>query len=535
MTDFGQGASSNSLKIVHGGLRYLQDGSLPLVRQMSRERRAWIRIAPHLVKPLPFLMPTTKKFTRGRFVMKMALLLNDLLSFDRNKGMKSSQFLPNGHIISSQSTQDKLPGLRDESITGGAVWHDAQILNSERLLLSVLEAAVANGAHVANYVEAVDFLQDNSRIKGIKATDKLTGKEFTIRADIVVNSAGALADSLLSRLGIRTKAPNFPLSTATNIITRQLFSDHALALPGQDGQIRFIVPWRNYSLIGTIHETLPKYASKNKLVEKNIQTLINDVNFAYPDANLQRDDVVHVHLGFLPTQCDERKPDEVQLLRKSQIKDHEIEDGLPGLISVIGVKYTTARKTAEEVVDLIYRKLPSSFVPSKTSKTPVKGGNIDNFAQFLAAARAGKPIWLSDESLLHLVQTYGSNYLDILSYRSKNPILGRTVSSTSPVLLAEVIHAVRVEMAQTLGDVIQRRTTLGEGGLPDEAIILRCADIMAGELKWTPEKRFQEIQAVYNTFDQSPPEMVQKSNVIPMNTNGHYQNVFSPMLMPLGS
>jgi glycerol-3-phosphate dehydrogenase len=488
-----------------------------------------------MVKPLPFLMPTTKRFTRNKFVFKMAMLINDLLSFDRNRGMNSDQNLPNGRVISSQSYHERVPGLSDKSITGGVIWNDAQILNSERLLLSIIEAAVANGAHAANYVEAVDFLQDNSKIIGIKATDKLTGREFTIRADVVVNSVGALTDSLLTRVGIRSNAPKFPLSTATNIVTRQLFADNAVAFTSPEGYVRFIVPWQDYSIVGTIHGTLPQYASKNKLVETTVQTLLDDVNFAFPDANLRREEVINVHLGFLPTEYDEKSHDNIQLLRKSQIKDHAVEDNIPGLISVIGVKYTTARKTAEKVVDLVYSKLNRTLVPSKTSRTPVHGGDIENFSQFFARAKAGKPVWLSDASLKHLVQTYGTNYLDILSYRSKNAILGRTFSSSSPVLLAEVIHAIRVEMAQTLGDIIHRRTTLGEGGLPDVTVILRCADLMAAELNWTPEKRFQEIQSVYASFDQSTPEMVQPPKIVPISANAQYKNLFSPILMPLSS
>ncbi|NIP27441.1 MAG: FAD-dependent oxidoreductase, partial [Phycisphaerae bacterium] len=154
--DFGQGASGNNLKIVHGGLRYLQDGNLPLVRQMSRERQAWMRIAPHLIRPLPCLMPTNGRLKSNKWVMKTALTMTDLVSFDRNRGMSFTQYLPKSHLISSQKCQDILPGLAGNFVTGAAVWHDGQILNSERLLLSVLQSAVVEGAQIANYVEAID-------------------------------------------------------------------------------------------------------------------------------------------------------------------------------------------------------------------------------------------------------------------------------------------------------------------------------------------------------------------------------------------
>lgn len=535
MTDFGQGASSNSLKIIHGGLRYLQDGNLAHVRKMSRERRAWIKIAPHLVRSQPFLMPTKKKFSRSRLVMRAALAINDLLSFDRNWGMNRNQRLPNGRLVSKQYCLSSLPGLDHEDVTGGAIWYDAQIINSERILLSILETAVAHGAHIANYVEAVDFLQDNSRVKGVKATDKLTGEEFKIKADFVVNCAGALADAVLFKVGIQSKATQFPLSTATNIITRQLFPDYAVALPGREGQVRFIVPWQEYSMIGTIHKTLPGYLPKENLVDGFVETLLDDVNFAYPAANLKREDVVHIQLGFLPTVADDYETREVNLLRKSQIQDHEAEDDLSGLISVKGVKYTTARGTAEKVIDLIYRKSRRPFVKSQTVKTPILGGDIHDFTQLLARAKTEKPVWLSEASLEHLVQTYGTGYSDILSYRVENLIFGRTISSTTPVLIAEIIHAIRVGMAQTLGDVIRRRINLGEVGCPDDNIILRCADFMSIELNWTNAKRFKEIQDLYNSFERPVPDVVKQSNTAATIANGTYESILTPTTLPVNS
>jgi glycerol-3-phosphate dehydrogenase len=528
--DFGQAASANSLKIIHGGLRYLQDGSLSLVRQMSRERRAWMRIAPHLVTPLPCLMPTTARLSHSRMVMKMALILNDLVSVDRNRGMSSNHYLPNGRVISAQSCLDRLPGLSDTAVTGAAIWNDAQILNSERLLLAIIESAVTEGAHVANYVEAVDFLQNGSRISGVRAVDKLTGESFTIQAHLVVNSAGAWVDTLLARLNVRSITLQFPLSTATNIVTRKLFSDYAIALPGRQGNVRFIVPWRQYSLIGTVHQPYRAASFHGDSTEAAVQTLLDDINFAYPAAGLTREDVIYVNHGFLPITAANDEANEVKLRRKSSIHDHEIEDGLPGLITIVGVKYTTARHTAEKTVDLICRKLKRTFVSSQTAKTPIHGGDISNYGHYLAQAQASKPIWLSDESLKHLIQNYGTTYPAILAYRSESPVWGRTVSSTTPVLLAEIIHAVRTEMAQTLGDVIQRRTPLGVVGLPDVASILRCADLMTAELNWTPQKRFQEIRATCAAYGQSPPEIVQQPDVVSMNGNDRrYEGTSIPL------
>jgi glycerol-3-phosphate dehydrogenase len=325
----------------------------------------------------------------------------------------------------------------------------------------------------------------------------------------------------MKRLNGSTNTLHFTLSTATNIVTPQLFPNYAVALSGRTGQVRFIVPWKQYSLIGTVHQA---FHSNSPTIDSDsteiaVQTLIDDINYAYPTADLKRNDVTFVQSGFLPAENSGNKIRDVKLRRKSNIHDHEIEDGLPGLITIVGVKYTTSRHTAEKAVDLIYRKLKRPFVPSQTAKTPLIGGHIIDYGNYLAQEQASKPIWLSDRSLQHLIQNYGTTYSDIIAYRSKNPVLGRRVSSTSPVLLAEIIHSIRYEMAQTLCDVIQRRTSLGVVGLPDIATILRCADLMTAEMNWTPQKRFQEIQAVYAAYGQFPPGTVEQPDMVPEGEN----------------
>jgi glycerol-3-phosphate dehydrogenase len=526
--DFGQAASANSLKTIHGGLRYLQDGNLRLVRRMSRERQTWLRIAPHLVRPLPCLMPTTARLLRSRLALKTALTLNDLLSIDRNRSLNSTHFLPDGRLISSQSCLKLLPGLANTAVTGAAIWYDAQMLNSERLLLSIIQAAAAAGAHVVNYVEAVDFLRHGARLGGIKAVDKLTGTALAVQSRLVINCAGAWVDKLLARLNGRTR-PLFPLSTATNIITRQLFPNYAVALPGQAGDIRFIVPWQQYSLIGTLHQPYQDQSDEAGAEATAVQTLIDDINFAYPTAALTHQDVTHVHHGFLPTIAN---PDThpAKLLRRSRLHDHEHEDKMPGLITVVGVKYTTARQTAERAVDLALRKLGRPHVKSRTGITAVHGGHFHNFAQYLVQASTQKPFWLSETSLQHLIQNYGTNYLAILAYYAENPAWGETISPTMPVLSAEIIHAIRTEMAQTLGDVIRRRTPLGAAGLPDTSIVQHCATLMTAECGWSAQRRAQEIQTLYATSHQ--PE---KHSLTSFNEDNYHKEERKPLLAAAAS
>jgi glycerol-3-phosphate dehydrogenase len=519
--DFGGATSANSLKIIHGGLRYLQNSNLRLVQQMSRERQNWLRIAAHLVRPLPCLMPTTHKLSRSRLALKTALALNDLLSWGRNEGTYESHFLPNGRLLSRQQCLNLLPGLAQRDVTGAAIWHDAQMLNSERLLIAIIQAAVVAGAQAANYVEATDFLRKGSSIQGIQASDRLTGAKLTIQAKVVINCAGAEVDKLLGRLNGRPPIPTFPFSTATNIITPQLFADYAVALPSQTGEMRFVVPWQGHSIIGTVHQPYNGSTSDDDVRETAVKTLINDINFAYPSAALTRQDVTHIHHGFLPTNNANQDTQAVRLLRQGRLYNHEREEGLAGLITVVGVKYTTARHTAEQAVDLALQKLGQPRAKSQTGVTAVYGGNFINFTYDVAQAQSQKPAWLSEASLHHLIQSYGTNYESILAYTDENPMWGKSISPTTSILQAEIIHAIRVEMAQTLADVIQRRTSLGAVGLPDASAIKQCAALATAELKWTAERRAQEIEVVYAAYGQSPPQPIHDDGHL--GRNGHHK------------
>jgi glycerol-3-phosphate dehydrogenase len=229
--DFGQATSANSLKIIHGGLRYLQDGNPRLVRLMARERKAWLTVAPHLVQPLPCLMPTTRNLSRSRLVMGAGIRLNDALTYDRNREMDSSQEIPAARLLSRDEFVRLLPSLPADGVTGGVLWHDAQVNNTERLLLAVLASAAAAGAALANYVEVTGLRRSGDVVSGVVARDRLSGKEMDVRAPLVLLCAGGWTGSLLERFGLTQKKGAPHPSLAVNIVTRQLAADYAFALP----------------------------------------------------------------------------------------------------------------------------------------------------------------------------------------------------------------------------------------------------------------------------------------------------------------
>ncbi len=497
--DFGSGTSQNSLKIIHGGLRYLQDGNLYRIRTMARERTTWMKIAPHLVHPLTCLMPTRKKISRSRLAMAVALTANDILSFDRNRLPDPEKRLSGGQIVSEQELASLLPGYGIRTSTGAAIWHDAHIYNTERLLLEFILSAADAGAEVANYVEAIGFLKNDNSITGVKAKDVQTGQVFDIQSSIVINCAGAWIEGLLETVTLRSE---YATSIAMNIIVDQVWSDVAAGLPtqpttGKPPQILFFVPFRDKTMIGTWHIQWNDAPGAFKMNESMVQEFINEVNSAHPPLKLSLGDVQHVTWGFLPVNREDTHREQVKLTRDGVVIDHQKKDDISGLISVLGVKYTTARVVAEKAVDMAVKKLAVKVRKCQTRKTRVKGGGIGDFKAFLNHAIL-EATHLKDEKMIqHLVYTYGSEYDQIETYDVGQP---ERIDPSLPVIKAEVLHAVCKEMALTLLDVIQRRTELGATGLPAMTTLQKCAELMGSELNWTLERQQREITRVVQAY-----------------------------------
>jgi glycerol-3-phosphate dehydrogenase len=513
--DFGQETSANSLKTVHGGLRYLQDFNLSLVRLMIHERRSFLRIAPHLVHQLPCLMPTYNRLMKSKPVMAVALKLNDLIGFDRNRFPDPAKHLPPSRIVSREECLALLPGLPREGITGGAIWHDGQMYSSERLTLSFVLSAEKQGACPANYVEATRLLREGDRVSGVKATDHLSGDEFEIRASLVVNAAGPWVDYILEGLGRPRREKKFNHSLAMNLVTRKFIDGYAAgiltrpkAIPGNQarsgkGRMLFISPWREYSLVGTFHAHYEGHPDAFQANEEVLQRFINETNSAYPGADLRLEDVCFVHRGFLPANSGKLKgdPADVSLVRQGQVFDHLRDEGISGLVTVVGVKYTSARQVAQQAVDLVFRKLGKEPPACRTDVTALHDGQIARFGEYLSQAfKAGSAGVITEELVRQLVYQYGSEYprlLDILQVGSRN---GRAPITEAEVIRAQVVYALRAEKAHTLADVILRRTGLGSAGMPAEAILHCCLEMMGAELGWDERRRSEEIQAVRDVY-----------------------------------
>jgi glycerol-3-phosphate dehydrogenase len=509
--DFGHATSANSLKTLHGGLRYLQDPDLSLARTMIAERRAFMRIAPHLAHPLPCVMPLYGGIVTSKPVMAAALALNDAIGFDRNRLADRSKHLAGGRVISTAETLRLLPGARSDGLTGAAVWHECQVYNSERLTLSFVLSAGACGAAVANYVEAAAFLVDGNVVAGVRAKDGLTGDRLEIRARIVVNATGPWTADVFRLLGGQSPRRPVTLSRAMNLVTRQVISGHMLALRSHPrwkteeatgstkSRLFVLAPWREYSLLGTLHLPASGDQLDSWVEEQEIDDFVADFNLAYPGAGLSKDDIRFVHTGLLPV-VDSCPADKVKLLRNTSLWDHRRLDGIEGLITVVGVKYSLSRRAARDAVDLALKKLGQAPRRCQTAEVSVAGGNIDQFSDFVRREIAGRSPNLPAETVRHLAYTYGSELSKVVSYMERDSTLVRRVSHNHEVTAAQIVHAIREEMAATLADVVFRRTELGSAGDPGEHCLRTCADIMAAELGWAPHRVAHELDEVRSRF-----------------------------------
>jgi glycerol-3-phosphate dehydrogenase len=499
--DFGGATSSNSLKTIHGGLRYLQHADFVRMRESIVERRIVMTIAPHLVRVFPCLMPTYGHQIKGPEVMAVAMLMNDLISMDRNRGLDRNRQLPMGRVLSKDQVRNYIPNVDEKNMTGGAMWYDAQVYNSERLLLSYLHSAVAKGADAANYVCAEKCIVENGRVIGVRGRDQLTGQSLDIRGRMVINNTGGWGNDL--PFSLNGKTPVLQLSTAMNmVVSRQLSSVGAGvsakvefkdkdAVINKGSRLLFVAPWRNISMIGTWHDPYDGRPEAFRPTAEHIEKMVQQVNDALPGVNLTPDEVTFVHRGFLPMTAVHPTSGDVQLQKHYRIVDHQKDLRLDGLMSVVSVKYTTARDVAVKTVDAIYRKWGKQPPVSISHITPLDGGDLENVDAFVQSETAKKPKGLDENSMRHLLQNYGSVYGRVLEQAAPADLT--PLSSATAVLPAEVRYGIRHEMAVKLSDVVMRRTELGTTGHPGQAALAACADCMAQEMGWSAQRRQAEI------------------------------------------
>lgn len=495
--DFGAGTSFNNLKTLHGGLRSLQAMDLTQMRLFIRERRALARVAPHLVRLMPCVVPTYRGVMRSRTVMRAALALNDLIAHDRNSGLEDpATFVPGGTVVSRDECLRLNPLIGPGGVTGGAVWHDYQMRSSDRMTLSFLLSAHRAGALAANYVRVRTLLRRDARIEGVTVEDLLTGATFDIKARVVLNAAGPWASSLLDAVPEAARDRPAPgLSRAMNVVLRHLGHTHGCGGLAR-GRFLFAVPWRDRTLVGTSHDAFRGTADELNVTAADLEAFLADVREAFPRALVSREDVRLVHRGLLPVTPESRDGSAtVSLLRDSAVVDHRPQ-GVDGLVSIFSVRYTTARHTAEQAIDVVCDALGRKAAPSRTAETPLFGGEITSLEDHTRIVSSRHENHMTEDALRRVAALYGSSVDALLACTRQDPPLGGPLSRECRVTGAEIVHAVRAEAAVKLSDAVLRRTDAGSAGHPGREALERAADLMAHELGWSALQRRREINDV---------------------------------------
>jgi glycerol-3-phosphate dehydrogenase len=498
--DFGGATSHNSLKLIHGGLRYLQHGDLTRIRQSAREQRIWLSIAPHLVRPLEFVLPAYGHGLRGPEALAAAIWLYERLTRSERRALPPERRLPPGARLSAAACRERIPGVPDARLTGGVAWHDAQMLHADRLLLACLEDAAATGAEVANYVAAEALLGPQDRVEGVRARCTLSGDALALRARVTVNACGPFALGLLQGTRAATDLRSGLTRNMNLVTTRPLFPDHAVgvssrrradALVPRGGRMYFITPWQGRAVIGTSHLPFDGDPDAYGFSENDIETFLEEINAAYPPAGLGRDDVLYCYAGLTPAAA-EARGSEVRRSRRGQLVDHAAQGGPQGLVSLQGVKYTTARLVAEAAVDLACGKLARKAPPCRSATTPLPDGR--DFVSLAALEREVAIATDDPAELRRLLQAYGAGYRRVLEAAAADR--RARLWSGDDLFQCRVRHALRHEMALRLEDLVLRRLEHVALGQLSEARLGWAAAAMAAARGWNEARRASELTAV---------------------------------------
>lgn len=500
--DFGGATSAATSKLIHGGLRYLKTMEFGLVRESLSERRILEDIAPNFVYPLPFIVPHYS--SAEKWMLTAGLTLYDLLSFDRGWTRHASKRIPSHRRLSAAEVSELAPVLPQEGLVGGKMYYDCQSISPERLTLAFIKSAAASGARVANYARVEDFLHETgtggARITGVRVRDLLTGAESTVRGRLVLNSGGPWAERLLDlaerserEAGAGAKAAGqLRMSEGIHLIVPPLVeSETALVLLTPHGRHFFVLPWRGHSLIGTTDKPYTGDPDAYRVTRESIQEFLDEINATLRHTDLKYEDVVFAYGGLRPL-TDTQTESTYTSSRKYEIYDGA-DRGLPGLLTVEGGKYTTSRHLAENVLERI-AKILERDVHARTDRRPLFGCEIPHMDVFLPKVRDEYPEF-SRETLDTVARNYGTEYREVLELARSDAGLAESLNDDGE-LLAQVVFAVRHEMAHSLEDVLLRRTGLGTLGLPPAEVMEKVAARIASEAGRDPAEVKDEIAQV---------------------------------------
>jgi glycerol-3-phosphate dehydrogenase len=488
--DFASGTSSRSSKLVHGGLRYLQNFDLGLVREALIERQIMVGLAPHLVKPLPLIVPAFGGARPDR-MMGVGLNLYDVMSVDKlrsplrrrraeddDPSASTTSWSPDRHrVIDAGEVAEGLPALAAREPTSGYMFYDCQTDDS-RLVLTVLAEAERFGAVCANGLLVTELVEEAGRARGVRVTDDATGEAFVIRAANVVNATGVWADRLRpEELHDEAEVPIIRPSRGTHITFRRedLPLNVGAIVPAGGGRFIFALPWLGGSLVGT---TDTDYDATDldhvRPADEDVEYLLDAVNEFFA-TELTASDITGAFAGVRPLISSADAGKSVDISRKA-----ELYETSSGMVTITGGKLTTWRRMAKLAVDRLVER-EARDAPCRTHEIPL--------GQAIDASELPRVEGVPDDAYAPLAARYGHAAHDVLAIAAERGELAQPVVHGQPDLLAEVVHAARREQARTVGDALLRRTRLGlvaarSVAAPDGAAARRVAAAMAPDLGW---------------------------------------------------
>jgi glycerol-3-phosphate dehydrogenase len=480
--DFGSGTSSRSSKLIHGGLRYLEQLDFGLVREALTERALLLqRIAPHLIKPVSFLFPFSH-IGWERAYIGAGVSLYDLLGVTRGQ----VRGLPVHRQLTRSAALRLAPALRKSALTGALLYWDAQV-DDARYVVDLMRTAVTHGAQAASRTQVTGFLREGERVTGVRAVDLESGAELLIRAQQVVNATGVWTDEIQAMVGGRGSI-NVRASKGVHLVVpRDRIQSHTGIILRTPSSVLFVIPWGRHWIIGTTDTDWALSKAHPAASKADIDYVLSQINrvLAVP---LTPDDVEGVYAGLRPLLAGES--DSTSKLSR----EHTVAHPVPGLVMIAGGKYTTYRLMARDAVDAVAHGLDGKVAPSCTDQVPLAGA--DGFqAMWNARSALAKSSGLHVARIEHLLRRYGTLIGEVLDLIAADPSLGKPLGGAEDYLRVEAVYAVTHEGARHLGDVLARRTHISietwDRGLSaaDEV-----AELMSVPMKWRAKQLAREVE-----------------------------------------
>ena len=473
--DFGSGTTAGSTRLIHGGLRYLEMLDFGLVRMDLRERETLLRIAPHLVKPLEFIMPFYGNSLFYRCKMKLGMTLYDLLSYDKS--------LPRHRFLASAELETLEPNVCRQDLQGTLVYFDAQADSPERLCLENIIDACEHGAQTFNYAEVTGALYSGEAVHGIKVRDLLSDDpmEVSVKSRVVVNASGPWFDRVAGRLTAPGSATQIRTTKGVHITCPPVTNRAVVVFSRVDGRMMFVIPWLGYSWIGTTDTDFAADPATAHATSEDVDYVLRSVMEYFPTLDTTQIYFSNAGVRALVREKGPKSP----VSRKHRIVDGA-HSGAGNLISVLGGKITGYRAIAEEVVDAVCGKLKVN-ASCVTATVPLPGARGGGKASDVSSAG------LKDETIAHLFELYGSRATEVIQLASSEERLREPLSPNVPDVAAQVMFAARTEQCARLVDFLLRRTLLGFSQDQGQSAVARVAALLAEELAWSSERASAEI------------------------------------------